>query len=176
MSPHLRLNPPIKAMLLLVVSIPLLGINSFETLFAPKADPWPRWKTNVSGSSVRVDHGRWDDILRRYVRTDSIGINRVDYARLNRDGRDDLAATMLASWPICDAMPNRNWPNAWHPHNASTGMPTIGGSMPCAELTDRKALHSPSPTIISWPLSFSRPYRYHAAKLAPPGRRIPSLG
>jgi len=92
----------IKTAILMVASIPLLGISSFETLFAPKADPWPRWKASVPGSAVRADHAPWDSILQRYLHIGADGINRFDYARLNRDGRDELDTYLqgLAATPV----------------------------------------------------------------------------
>ena len=87
---HLR--PWLRVLLILIACAPLLGINSFEALFAPKANLWPRWQAQVPGSEARVDHAAWDHILQRYVRIGADGVNRFDYARLNRDGRDGLNA------------------------------------------------------------------------------------
>lgn len=102
MKSNLRLAPALKALLLLIASVPLLGISSFETLFAPKAEPWPRWKSNVPGSAIHVDHTPWNRILQRYLQAGADGINRFDYARLNRDGRQDLDAYLreLAAKPV----------------------------------------------------------------------------
>ncbi|MCP3871241.1 MAG: DUF547 domain-containing protein [Gammaproteobacteria bacterium] len=87
---------------LLFFCIPLVGISSFETLFAPKKDPWPRWEKHDPASSRQVDHSLWESILRRHVKTDSEGINRLDYGGLNQNSRSDLERYLdqLAAVPV----------------------------------------------------------------------------
>jgi len=80
----------IRPLVMLIACIPLLGISSIEALFAPKSDPWPRWEAHVPGSGLEVNHDLWDSILQRHVRPGADGINRFDYAGLNREGRDGL--------------------------------------------------------------------------------------
>ncbi|MGI9524528.1 MAG: DUF547 domain-containing protein [Hyphomicrobiaceae bacterium] len=43
-------------------------------------------------SSVRIDHGTWDKLLKAYVSTDGTGLNRVDYAALKATGHRTLKA------------------------------------------------------------------------------------
>lgn len=43
-----------------------------------------------------VDHSAWDEILKRYVKPDRRGVNRVDYARLKREAAGELAAYLGA--------------------------------------------------------------------------------
>ena len=73
-----------------LVCVPLLGIGSFQALFAPKKDPWPRWGVHDPGSQITVDHAGWDRILDRYLKTDETGLNRLDYVSLNNTGRGEL--------------------------------------------------------------------------------------
>jgi len=93
-----------KALLTLIACIPLLGIASFEALFAPKAQAWPRWEAHVPGSEVRVDHGPWDRVLQRYLQVGEDGIHRFDYAGLKRIGLQDLEAYLeqLGATPVSE--------------------------------------------------------------------------
>jgi hypothetical protein len=92
---------PWSRLLLLMACLPLLGIGSFQALFAPKKEPWPRWETNDPASTVVVDHSDWQALLDRYVRQDGDGINRVDYAAIGKSDRATLGGYIetLAATP-----------------------------------------------------------------------------
>ena len=78
-----------------LVCVPLLGISSFQALFAPRKDAWPRWEAHDPTSQTVVDHAAWDRILKRHLETDEAGVNRFDYVSLNETGRralDDYVA------------------------------------------------------------------------------------
>jgi hypothetical protein len=66
------------------------GASSFEALFAPKAELWPRWTTHNAAATASIDHAAWDRLLAAHVRQGADGINRVDYRSLG--GGPDKAA------------------------------------------------------------------------------------
>lgn len=45
---------------------------------------------HASGSSAKVDHSVWDTLLKTYVKPDSTGLNRVDYAAFKAGGQGKL--------------------------------------------------------------------------------------
>lgn len=59
-----------------------LGAGTLQSLFAPKAELWPRWTAHDPTASARIDHSAWDAFLGAYVRTDKAGVNRVAYGRV----------------------------------------------------------------------------------------------
>ncbi|MGE5147360.1 MAG: DUF547 domain-containing protein [Candidatus Eiseniibacteriota bacterium] len=69
---------------LAVAALLLGGAGSFEALFAPKAELWPRWTAHDETSRATVDHGAWDRLLAAYVHPSADGINRVDYRALGQ--------------------------------------------------------------------------------------------
>ncbi len=66
--------------ILLVLS--LAGFTSAERLFAPSAEPWPRWEGHDADSAETLDVAAWDALLGRVVVRGDDGINRVDYRAL----------------------------------------------------------------------------------------------
>lgn len=50
------------------------------------------WKKNDAGSAIQVDHGAWDGFLKKYVKTDGKGINRVAYGRVSGGDKAALSA------------------------------------------------------------------------------------
>lgn len=74
----------LKPLIFVLLVIPLSGIASFEALFAPTADPWPRWQTHDPASSIRVNHDPWDQILGRHLREVAGDVNRFDYSGLKQ--------------------------------------------------------------------------------------------
>ena len=79
------------------------GASSFEALFAPKAELWPRWTVHDAAAAAAIDHSAWDRLLAAHVRPGADGINRVDYRALAR-GPDKVAldgyVAALAATPI----------------------------------------------------------------------------
>lgn len=133
----IRWSPLLTSVLLATLTIPLLGIGGFQALFAPKKDPWPRWETHDSGSTKVVDHDAWNDLLGRYLKRDSAGINRVDYVGLNRDGRDQLDGYVQSLTELDVAALNRGeqlayWINLY---NALT-VQTVAVAYPVASIRD----------------------------------------
>jgi hypothetical protein len=81
---------------------PRPALAAFESLFAPKADLWPRWATHDPASTATVDHAPWDRFLKRYVTRDPQGLNRIAYGRVTASDRQTLAHYIagLAATPV----------------------------------------------------------------------------
>ena len=73
-----------------------------DTVAAPKAESWPRWRAHDPGSTQRVDHAKWDQFLNRYLKSGDDGINRVAYGRVTASGRATLGRYLsaLAGVPV----------------------------------------------------------------------------
>jgi hypothetical protein len=84
------------------MAFPLAGISSFEALFAPSADLWPRWQAHDPTSTATIDHGRWQRLLETHIRADGDGLNRFDYRGPGAAERESLEAYIaeLAGLPI----------------------------------------------------------------------------
>ncbi len=82
--------------------IPLSGFTSVENLFAPSADPWPRWEQHDPKSAERIDFSKWDALLKRYLRSGPDGVNRVDYAAFRTQGKSALESVIarLTALPV----------------------------------------------------------------------------
>ncbi|MEP1443414.1 MAG: DUF547 domain-containing protein [Hyphomicrobiales bacterium] len=80
------------------------------------------WKTNVSGSAVKVDHSAWDAFLKKYVKTGSNGVNLVAYGRVSGGDKAALGSYLKSLQATDVTKLNRNeqfafWVNLY---NAST--------------------------------------------------------
>ena len=80
----------------------LSGAFWFEALFAPDAEPWPRWEKHDPASTARIDHSGWDLILKTYIRPGPDGVNRFAYSRLSAEDTTQLHRYVdrLAATPI----------------------------------------------------------------------------
>jgi hypothetical protein len=93
---------------LVAVTLPLAGYVSIEALFAPKAEPWPRWQAPDPASEATVDHAAWGRLLESYLRpgplSDEDGVNHFDYAAVTIADRAALGRyiTDLAALRIDD--------------------------------------------------------------------------
>lgn len=69
---------------------------------APKPDLWPRWQSQDAGSTRKLDHGAWDDFLKRHVVAGTDGINRIGYGRVPAADKAALDAYVktLAETPV----------------------------------------------------------------------------
>lgn len=84
------------------------GFGSGERLFAPGAEPWPRWEASDPASTVVVDHGAWTAFLARHVVAggdsggSSGGAARVRYGAVPESDRRALAdyIAALAATPV----------------------------------------------------------------------------
>ena len=130
-------SPLFRSLLMLVACIPLLGINSFEGLFAPKKDAWDLWQAHDPDSAIQVDHGPWNEILGQYLHEGRDGINRFDYKGLKRDGMDKLDGYLQALQEVPVSRLNRSrqlayWINLY---NAQT-VHTVASAYPVAGISD----------------------------------------
>lgn len=89
---------------IVALSLPLAGIASFEALFAPKAELWPRWQAHDPAATATIDHTAWDRLLSAYLHDDGQGLNRFDYGGVSASDRAALDTYVedLASVPIDD--------------------------------------------------------------------------
>jgi len=94
----------VRCFFIVALIIPLAAFGSFESLFAPKSEPWPRWEAHDPDSNMRVDHRFWDIFLQRYVSVSEDGVNRVDYNAVTAADKaaldaylDRLAATRVSA-------------------------------------------------------------------------------
>lgn len=71
-----------RAMLAAGLVTALGGFTALETLFAPKAELWPRWQAFDANATTRIDHAAWERFLNTYVAPGPDGVNRVAYGRV----------------------------------------------------------------------------------------------
>lgn len=70
----------------IIVVLLSFGLGSLAA--APQAELWPRWEVYDPESTIAVDHALWQSFLDRYlIASHSSGINRLDYDRVDREGR-----------------------------------------------------------------------------------------
>lgn len=74
-----------------LIWIAVSGSVMFESLFAPKADPWPRWETHDPTSTRTIDHSGWTEFLKTRRELDTDGIARIDYAGVTPADRSRLS-------------------------------------------------------------------------------------
>ncbi|MGI9508122.1 MAG: DUF547 domain-containing protein [Geminicoccaceae bacterium] len=66
------------------------GFGASPVDAAPKAKLWERWTAHDPGANATIDHAVWGDLLRRYLVTDSDGINRFAYGKVTSDDASTL--------------------------------------------------------------------------------------
>ena len=91
-----------RVLLVAALAFPLAGISSFEALFAPSAELWPRWEKHDPAARATIDHAPWERLLKTYVSADPEGLHRFDYRGVSAADRvalDDYIAA-LAAVPI----------------------------------------------------------------------------
>jgi hypothetical protein len=89
----------VKAWLILVII--LLAVTSTQA--AAKPELWAKWQQNDSRNRQRIDHGVWDEFLKKYVvASHPSGISRVRYAMVAPEDRTALKnyLTILQSLAI----------------------------------------------------------------------------
>lgn len=89
------------ALCVLVLGL-LTGATWIERLFAPDAEPWPRWQAHDPDSTTRINHAEWDRLLQTYVMPGRDGIARFAYSRMAATDMQHLNAYIesLAALPI----------------------------------------------------------------------------
>jgi hypothetical protein len=88
-----------------LVAISLLALMAFtglEELFAPTPDLWARWAQHDKSSGARIDHLKWTALLKKTVRRDPKGVDRVDYGAYTAADRKQLAdyISVLSTVPV----------------------------------------------------------------------------
>jgi Protein of unknown function, DUF547 len=81
----------------------MLLVVATQVRAAPKADLWARWQKHDRANPQRIDHGAWDQFLKKYlVVPRPSGINRVRYASVAPEDRTALKSYLknLESLPI----------------------------------------------------------------------------
>lgn len=80
----------------------LAAFVSLEALFAPDAEPWPRWRAHDAASTSTVDHTAWDRFLAAYLVRGEDGINRLRYGGVGAADRAALESYVegLSAIPI----------------------------------------------------------------------------
>jgi hypothetical protein len=86
----------------MALALPLAGIGSFQALFAPGKELWPRWQAHDPGSRETIGHGEWDALLQKYLSPGPAGASRFAYGRVDdADGaRLDAYIARLSKLPI----------------------------------------------------------------------------
>jgi hypothetical protein len=88
---HYRQAAPYTLIMALLLLVPMAaGANALERLFAPKSELWAFWDTRTPDSTKQVDHSAWNAFLERYVLPGEDGINRVRYAAVSSNDRQQL--------------------------------------------------------------------------------------
>lgn len=89
---------------------------------APKSEPWPRWQTHDEASSASVAHEAWDQLLGRYLKPGTDGINRFAYGQLTAADRAALAAYLarLQATPVSRLARREQRPYWINLYNAET--------------------------------------------------------
>ena len=91
-----------KSGVLLALALLVAGFGGIERAFAPKAELWARWTAADETSTLGVDHGDWDEFLRKYAKSDNAGYNLVAYGTVTAADRRALDAYIarLADSPV----------------------------------------------------------------------------
>jgi hypothetical protein len=71
-----------RAVTVLMIVGTLSGFTSLESLFAPKAELWPRWQNHDAAATKTIDHRLWQAFLLLQVKPGDDGINRIQYGNL----------------------------------------------------------------------------------------------
>jgi hypothetical protein len=90
----------------LVLAIILLTVTSTQA--AAKPELWAKWQQNNSGNPQKIDHGVWDQFLKKYVVAPHLsGINRVRYAMVAPEERADLKSYLRTLQSLAISSYNR---------------------------------------------------------------------
>ncbi len=111
----------------LVLSFSSIGASHAQSALERFAVPKAKlisgpWKKNNASSSAKVDHSAWDNFLKKYIKTDGGGVNRVAYGRVSGGDKAALGNYLKALQATDVTGLNRNeqfafWVNLY---NAST--------------------------------------------------------
>lgn len=82
-----------------ILSIFVIAFTGFSSLVvaAPSATLIPFWDKHNEDSQKSIDHSGWQNILDNYVISNhKSGVNRVDYAKIAKEGKAQLSAYIKA--------------------------------------------------------------------------------
>ena len=86
----------IQRFVLSVFVVMVTGFSS-QAVAAPSATLIPFWDTHDENSQKSIDHSGWQAILDKYVDSNhKSGVNRVDYAKIVKEGKASLATYINA--------------------------------------------------------------------------------
>jgi len=74
----------------------LAHANSLERLFAPSAELWEFWSAHDTSSTKIIDHQSWSHFLHNNIKQTEDGINRIDYANISIDDKNQLRDYIVA--------------------------------------------------------------------------------
>lgn len=66
----------------------VLSFLGTVTLAAPKSELIPFWNVSDESNSTKIDHSEWQQLLDKYLREHTSGINRFDYGALKEERED----------------------------------------------------------------------------------------
>ncbi len=80
---------------------------------APKTELWALWLKNDASNTVKIDHGTWDRLLKKYVIVAPAGINLVRYQTVGPEDQKLLKDYLRALQAIGISNYNRNEQKAY---------------------------------------------------------------
>jgi len=121
------------------IAIPSGLMASFIALAAPSADLWPHWSANDAGNLESISHQSWDEFLKKYVTTDSDGLNRLPYAAIAAEDKTALDTYIRSLEALSISSYNRNEQRAYwaNLYNAVT-VKVVIEAQPVASILDIK--------------------------------------
>ena len=121
------------------IAIPSGLMASFIALAAPSADLWPHWSANDADNLESISHQSWDEFLKKYVTTDSAGLNRLPYAAIAAEDKIALDTYIHSLEALSISSYNRNEQRAYwaNLYNAVT-VKVVIEAQPVASILDIK--------------------------------------
>ena len=99
---------------LLMTASMLCAIDASQSAAAQKAELWARWQQNDAGSRQNIDHGAWDEFLKKLVvAPHPSGINRVAYRAVKAADTKRLSDYLRAMQAVAISNYNRTEQKAY---------------------------------------------------------------
>ncbi len=111
--------PRYRRFLVALSCMALTAFTGLEQLFAPTPDLWARWAQHDKSSGARIDHSNWTTLLKKTVRRDPRGVDRVDYGAYSAADRKRLEhyINVLSKFPVDSRRPTEQrafWINLYN--------------------------------------------------------------
>ena len=89
---------------------------------APEAELWERWTAHDEKSTAVIDHAVWDKLLKKYIRSAALGLNRFSYGAVTAKDLWDLSGYLAALQAVKISGYNRDEQRAYwiNLYNAAT--------------------------------------------------------